>query len=136
CSVGIMELLDVAKSSVPPSMWTRTPVVLKATAGLRMLPGEKADQLLDKSEGFSSWTLIGSVWLLLCWVASWKRQQQNYVNERGTCEETRNVNRTKKVSVLIPVRAGPLCLLDHVIRIKVLQNPAQNLFIVADPAER
>ncbi|XP_047208172.1 ectonucleoside triphosphate diphosphohydrolase 6 isoform X2 [Girardinichthys multiradiatus] len=48
CSVGIMELLDVAKSSVPPSMWTRTPVVLKATAGLRLLPGEKADQLLDK----------------------------------------------------------------------------------------
>ncbi|KAM4730260.1 ectonucleoside triphosphate diphosphohydrolase 6 isoform 2-T3 [Anableps anableps] len=48
CSVGITELLDVARSSVPPSMWTRTPVVLKATAGLRLLPGEKADQLLDQ----------------------------------------------------------------------------------------
>ncbi|XP_013879070.1 ectonucleoside triphosphate diphosphohydrolase 6 [Austrofundulus limnaeus] len=47
CSAGIKELLDVAKSSVPPSMWTRTPVVLKATAGLRLLPGQKADQLLD-----------------------------------------------------------------------------------------
>ncbi|MED6268479.1 hypothetical protein CHARACLAT_022818 [Characodon lateralis] len=53
CSVSIMELLDVAKSSVPPSMWTRTPVVLKATAGLRLLPGEKADQLLDK--GSDEW---------------------------------------------------------------------------------
>uniref|UniRef100_A0A3Q2DQE5 Ectonucleoside triphosphate diphosphohydrolase 6 n=1 Tax=Cyprinodon variegatus TaxID=28743 RepID=A0A3Q2DQE5_CYPVA len=48
CSPGIMELLNVAKSSVPPSMWTRTPVVLKATAGLRLLPGEKANQLLDQ----------------------------------------------------------------------------------------
>ncbi|XP_037536616.1 ectonucleoside triphosphate diphosphohydrolase 6 [Nematolebias whitei] len=47
CSAGIMELLNVAKSSVPLSMWTRTPVVLKATAGLRLLPGQKADQLLD-----------------------------------------------------------------------------------------
>uniref|UniRef100_A0A669F8Y7 nucleoside diphosphate phosphatase n=1 Tax=Oreochromis niloticus TaxID=8128 RepID=A0A669F8Y7_ORENI len=44
----IVELLEVAKSSVPPSYWTSTPVVLKATAGLRLLPGEKADQLLDR----------------------------------------------------------------------------------------
>uniref|UniRef100_A0A3Q2QFC9 nucleoside diphosphate phosphatase n=1 Tax=Fundulus heteroclitus TaxID=8078 RepID=A0A3Q2QFC9_FUNHE len=48
CSAGIMELLDVARSTVPPSKWTRTPVVLKATAGLRMLPGEKANKLLDR----------------------------------------------------------------------------------------
>ncbi|XP_068182724.1 ectonucleoside triphosphate diphosphohydrolase 6 isoform X2 [Antennarius striatus] len=48
CSAGILELLEVAKSSVPPSLWDATPVVLKATAGLRLLPGEKAQQLLDK----------------------------------------------------------------------------------------
>uniref|UniRef100_A0A8C7YL19 nucleoside diphosphate phosphatase n=1 Tax=Oryzias sinensis TaxID=183150 RepID=A0A8C7YL19_9TELE len=48
CAAGIQELLDVAKSSVPPSMWAKTPLVLKATAGLRLLPGEKAKQLLEK----------------------------------------------------------------------------------------
>lgn len=47
CTTGILELLEVAKSSVPSSSWTSTPVVLKATAGLRLLPGEKADHLLD-----------------------------------------------------------------------------------------
>uniref|UniRef100_A0A3B3UU76 nucleoside diphosphate phosphatase n=1 Tax=Poecilia latipinna TaxID=48699 RepID=A0A3B3UU76_9TELE len=48
CSAGIMALLDLARSVVPPSQWTRTPVVLKATAGLRLLPGDKAEQLLDQ----------------------------------------------------------------------------------------
>uniref|UniRef100_A0A1A8BKM5 nucleoside diphosphate phosphatase n=1 Tax=Nothobranchius kadleci TaxID=1051664 RepID=A0A1A8BKM5_NOTKA len=48
CSAGLVELLDMAKSSVPPSMWIKTPVILKATAGLRLLPGQKADQLLDR----------------------------------------------------------------------------------------
>ncbi|XP_060943445.1 ectonucleoside triphosphate diphosphohydrolase 6 isoform X2 [Limanda limanda] len=46
CTSGITELLDVAKSSVPRTLWNITPVVLKATAGLRLLPGEKADHLL------------------------------------------------------------------------------------------
>ncbi|XP_018517673.1 ectonucleoside triphosphate diphosphohydrolase 6 [Lates calcarifer] len=48
CTSGIVELLEVAKSSIPPSVWNSTPVVLKATAGLRLLPGEKADHLLDR----------------------------------------------------------------------------------------
>nr|XP_020477922.1 ectonucleoside triphosphate diphosphohydrolase 6 [Monopterus albus]XP_020477924.1 ectonucleoside triphosphate diphosphohydrolase 6 [Monopterus albus]XP_020477925.1 ectonucleoside triphosphate diphosphohydrolase 6 [Monopterus albus]XP_020477926.1 ectonucleoside triphosphate diphosphohydrolase 6 [Monopterus albus] len=48
CISGVMELLEVAKSSIPPSMWSMTPVVLKATAGLRLLPGEKANHLLDR----------------------------------------------------------------------------------------
>ncbi|XP_070772057.1 ectonucleoside triphosphate diphosphohydrolase 6 [Enoplosus armatus] len=48
CTAGILELLEVAKSSVPPSLWTISPVVLKATAGLRLLPGEKAKHLLDR----------------------------------------------------------------------------------------
>uniref|UniRef100_A0A3P9AAV1 nucleoside diphosphate phosphatase n=1 Tax=Esox lucius TaxID=8010 RepID=A0A3P9AAV1_ESOLU len=47
CKKGILELLDVAQSSIPSSMWNNTPVVLKATAGLRLLPGEKAKHLLD-----------------------------------------------------------------------------------------
>lgn len=48
CTSGIEELLEVAKSSIPPSFWNMTPVVLKATAGLRLLPGDKAKYLLDK----------------------------------------------------------------------------------------
>lgn len=43
-----MELLEVAKTSVPQSLWSVTPLVLKATAGLRLLPGQLADKLLDK----------------------------------------------------------------------------------------
>ncbi|GCB65857.1 hypothetical protein scyTo_0010017 [Scyliorhinus torazame] len=45
---GIQELLDIAKESVPRDLWASTPLVLKATAGLRLLPGVKAEQLLDK----------------------------------------------------------------------------------------
>ncbi|XP_074845307.1 ectonucleoside triphosphate diphosphohydrolase 6 [Carettochelys insculpta] len=45
---GIQELLEVAKTEVPVEMWKFTPLVLKATAGLRLLPGEKAKKLLDK----------------------------------------------------------------------------------------
>nr|XP_046257017.1 ectonucleoside triphosphate diphosphohydrolase 6 isoform X2 [Scatophagus argus] len=48
CTAGISELLELAKSSIPRSMWSVTPVVLKATAGLRLLPGEKATDLLDR----------------------------------------------------------------------------------------
>ncbi|KAF1375342.1 hypothetical protein PFLUV_G00218820 [Perca fluviatilis] len=47
CTAGILELLEVAKSSIPLSSWNATPVVLKATAGLRLLPGDKAKHLLD-----------------------------------------------------------------------------------------
>ncbi|CAL8258801.1 unnamed protein product [Lota lota] len=48
CTTGLLQLFEVAKASVPPSFWNSTPLVLKATAGLRMLPGEKATQLLNK----------------------------------------------------------------------------------------
>ncbi|KAK9541110.1 hypothetical protein VZT92_001181 [Zoarces viviparus] len=48
CAAGIMDLLVLAQSIVPPSSWTLTPLVLKATAGLRLLPGEKAEHLLDR----------------------------------------------------------------------------------------
>lgn len=42
----VQELLEVAKDSIPRSHWKRTPVVLKATAGLRLLPEQKAQALL------------------------------------------------------------------------------------------
>ncbi|KAL4641147.1 ectonucleoside triphosphate diphosphohydrolase 6 isoform X1 [Arapaima gigas] len=48
CRDGVQELLGVAMDTVPMSLWKSTPVVLKATAGLRLLPGEKATHLLDK----------------------------------------------------------------------------------------
>ncbi|XP_018580601.1 ectonucleoside triphosphate diphosphohydrolase 6 isoform X1 [Scleropages formosus] len=48
CKDGVQELLGVAMETVPMALWKSTPVVLKATAGLRLLPGEKATHLLDK----------------------------------------------------------------------------------------
>ncbi|OBS59849.1 hypothetical protein A6R68_09017 [Neotoma lepida] len=45
---GIQELLNVAKQHIPYDFWKATPLVLKATAGLRLLPGEKAQKLLQK----------------------------------------------------------------------------------------
>lgn len=41
-------LLKVAKRTVPRVEWKRTPVVLKATAGLRLLHAHKAQGLLDQ----------------------------------------------------------------------------------------
>ncbi|NP_031673.2 ectonucleoside triphosphate diphosphohydrolase 5 isoform X1 [Mus musculus] len=46
----VQELLEVAKDSIPRSHWERTPVVLKATAGLRLLPEQKAQALLLEVE--------------------------------------------------------------------------------------
>lgn len=43
-------LLKVAKQTVPRLEWKRTPVVLRATAGLRLLPAVKAQALLDQVE--------------------------------------------------------------------------------------
>ncbi|XP_041827015.1 ectonucleoside triphosphate diphosphohydrolase 5 isoform X1 [Melanotaenia boesemani] len=44
----IRQLLKIAKKTVPEEEWRRTPVVLKATAGLRLLPEEKANALLKE----------------------------------------------------------------------------------------
>lgn len=46
----VQGLLDMAKDSIPRSHWKMTPVVLKATAGLRLLPGQKAQALLLEVE--------------------------------------------------------------------------------------
>ncbi|RXN34899.1 ectonucleoside triphosphate diphosphohydrolase 5 [Labeo rohita] len=44
----VRQLLRVAKKTVPPVEWKRTPVVFRATAGLRLLPPTKAHALLEE----------------------------------------------------------------------------------------
>ncbi|KAM3870733.1 ectonucleoside triphosphate diphosphohydrolase 5 [Diretmus argenteus] len=44
----IRQLLKIAKKTIPEEEWKQTPVVLKATAGLRLLPVDKANALLDE----------------------------------------------------------------------------------------
>uniref|UniRef100_A0A3Q3DRC6 nucleoside diphosphate phosphatase n=1 Tax=Hippocampus comes TaxID=109280 RepID=A0A3Q3DRC6_HIPCM len=44
----VRQLLKIAKKTVPEEEWRRTPVVLKATAGLRLLPEDKACALLNE----------------------------------------------------------------------------------------
>uniref|UniRef100_A0A8D3DBE0 nucleoside diphosphate phosphatase n=1 Tax=Scophthalmus maximus TaxID=52904 RepID=A0A8D3DBE0_SCOMX len=44
----VRQLLKIAKKTVPEDEWKRTPVVLKATAGLRLLPEDKASALLKE----------------------------------------------------------------------------------------
>jgi Golgi nucleoside diphosphatase len=38
---SIIQLLEAAKERIPEKFWSTTPLVLKATAGLRLLPAEK-----------------------------------------------------------------------------------------------
>jgi len=38
---SILQLLTTAKQRIPEKFWSTTPLVLKATAGLRLLPAEK-----------------------------------------------------------------------------------------------
>lgn len=39
--------MDKAKKEIPEEYWHKTPLILKATAGLRLLPTEKAENLLN-----------------------------------------------------------------------------------------
>ncbi|XP_023328506.1 ectonucleoside triphosphate diphosphohydrolase 5 isoform X3 [Eurytemora carolleeae] len=43
----ILQLIQIAKGRIPESHWAETPISLKATAGLRLLPAEKAKTLLN-----------------------------------------------------------------------------------------
>ncbi|XP_041469600.1 ectonucleoside triphosphate diphosphohydrolase 5-like isoform X1 [Lytechinus variegatus] len=47
-AASIKVLLDVALRSIPFSHWSTTPVALKATAGLRLIPERKAKALLNE----------------------------------------------------------------------------------------
>ncbi|XP_023668744.1 ectonucleoside triphosphate diphosphohydrolase 5-like isoform X2 [Paramormyrops kingsleyae] len=44
----VRELLKVATSAVPRAMWHKTPLVLRATAGFRLLPADKAHVLIEE----------------------------------------------------------------------------------------
>ena len=49
--VGTIDrLLDYAKDFIPEEDWSKTPLDLKATAGLRLLPKEKADAIINGVE--------------------------------------------------------------------------------------
>ncbi|CAG9762305.1 unnamed protein product [Ceutorhynchus assimilis] len=43
----IAALLELAKKEIPQGYWGKTPLILKATAGLRLLPAEQAENLLN-----------------------------------------------------------------------------------------
>lgn len=45
---SIDQLLAKAKNFVPERYWKSTPLAMRATAGLRLLPTEKADGLLNE----------------------------------------------------------------------------------------
>lgn len=45
---SIDQLLAKARNFVPEKYWKNTPLALRATAGLRLLPVEKADGLLNE----------------------------------------------------------------------------------------
>ncbi|XP_014211619.1 ectonucleoside triphosphate diphosphohydrolase 5 [Copidosoma floridanum] len=46
---SLEELLDHAKKRVPKNSWAHTPLILRATAGLRLLPGHEAQNILAES---------------------------------------------------------------------------------------
>lgn len=52
---------------MPSSHWKKTPVVLKATAGLRLLPEHKAEALLSEVtlEGDSCWAKVGTCFFVV-----------------------------------------------------------------------
>ncbi|XP_068245641.1 ectonucleoside triphosphate diphosphohydrolase 5-like isoform X2 [Palaemon carinicauda] len=45
---SLIPLLELAKGQIPQEHWSSTPLVLKATAGLRLLPEDKAEALLQE----------------------------------------------------------------------------------------
>ncbi len=50
CQIGISQLLDQAKQVIPDHLWEETDVLLMATAGLRLLPEDQADLLLESAK--------------------------------------------------------------------------------------
>ena len=50
-AASLQPLLDTALATVPPELQAATPVELRATAGLRLLPGNQADAILEAVRG-------------------------------------------------------------------------------------
>lgn len=44
----IVELINKAQNFIPKDAWPSTPIALRATAGLRLLPPQKAEGLLNE----------------------------------------------------------------------------------------
>uniref|UniRef100_A0A915EE67 Uncharacterized protein n=1 Tax=Ditylenchus dipsaci TaxID=166011 RepID=A0A915EE67_9BILA len=47
---SVRELLSTAKQVIPTNLWVHTPITLKATAGLRLLPENQADAILSQAQ--------------------------------------------------------------------------------------
>ncbi|XP_054711777.1 ectonucleoside triphosphate diphosphohydrolase 5-like [Uloborus diversus] len=47
-AISVYQLLEKAKQYVPPDSWDETPISLKATAGLRLLPSQLSDAILEE----------------------------------------------------------------------------------------
>ena len=47
----ITKLLAEAKSFIPKSGWAETPLTLRATAGLRLLPKEQSEGIMGRTTG-------------------------------------------------------------------------------------
>ena len=45
---SLQELLNAAKVRIPEKYWSKTPIALKATAGLRLLPKEKSEAIINE----------------------------------------------------------------------------------------
>ncbi|CAD5223556.1 unnamed protein product [Bursaphelenchus okinawaensis] len=49
-AASIKYLIDEARKKVPKGLWNHTPIVMKATAGLRLLPSDESDRILFEVE--------------------------------------------------------------------------------------
>ena len=81
--IGLIELLDEAKSFIPKEYWKTTPITLKATAGLRLLPKEEGDAILDVARTVSNLYYriikrLKRIGNILKSPASWKHTLWNY----------------------------------------------------------
>ncbi|CAD5232731.1 unnamed protein product [Bursaphelenchus xylophilus] len=47
---SIKHLIDQARPKIPKELWSHTPIVVKATAGLRLLPADESDRILYEVE--------------------------------------------------------------------------------------
>ena len=43
---SVQQLLNSAKERIPAKYWSKTPITLKATAGLRLLPQEQSEAII------------------------------------------------------------------------------------------